>query len=158
MMAGREIFIGPFKDGATIEPSGLGLRVTPNDDGGQAFVITPGPDESVTVRTEAKDPVILQPAIPPVTLDDALLSMSTFLNGCDFRLCFEGRRTFLEFGCYGVHVNLVQGPTRLLMAWLQEGAGRRELLGIRLETFVAIQSRKPCSCCGGHLFKVDPDS
>lgn len=73
------------------------------------------------------EPVILRPAVPAVTLDDALLSMSTFPNGCDFRLRFEGKRIFLEWGCYGVHVNLVQGAQRALTEWLQE-AGPRPVL------------------------------
>lgn len=101
---------------------------------------------------------ILSPAAPAVTLDDALLSMSTFPNGCDFRLRFEGQRIFLEWGCYGVHVNLVQGPRRTLTEWLQ-AAGRndRELIPsqIQPETLVELKSRKPCLQCGGFRFREE---
>lgn len=100
------------------------------------------------------DPVILTPAIPAITLDDALLSMSTFPNGCDFRLRFEGRRVFLEYGCYGVHVNLTQGANRALMKWLDEApSGGREIVGATPETIMALKTRKPCQCCGGFTFK-----
>jgi hypothetical protein len=104
------------------------------------------------------EPVILRSAVPAITLDDALLSMSTFPNGCDFRLRFEGRRIFLEWGCYGVHVNLTQGANRALMEWLQSaGRGDRELLPdqIQPETLVELKSRKPCLQCGGFTFKVE---
>lgn len=102
------------------------------------------------------DVPILRSAVPAITLDDALLSMSTFPNGCDFRLRFEGRRIFLEWGCYGVHVNLVQGANRALTEWLQSvGRADRELLRsqIQPETLVELKSRKPCQQCGGFTFK-----
>lgn len=104
------------------------------------------------------EPVILRPAIPAITLDAALLSMETFPNGCDFRLRFEGKRIFLEWGCYGVHVNLVQGPRRALTLWLQEaGRGDRELIPAQIqpETLLELKKRKPCEQCGGFRFKEE---
>lgn len=98
---------------------------------------------------------VLREAQPAVTLDGALLSMSTFTNGCDFRLRFEGERTFLEYGCYGVHPNLLQGPRYLLSRWLGDGEnGMRELLDVSPETIAELKSRKPCAVCGGFLFKA----
>lgn len=100
------------------------------------------------------DPVVLIPATDAVTLDYALLSMSTFPNGCDFRLRFEGRRVFLEYGCYGVHVNLTQGANRALMKWLDEApSGGREIIGAMPETIMALKARKPCLQCGGFTFR-----
>lgn len=101
-------------------------------------------------------PIILREAQPAVTLDDALLSMTTFPNGCNFRLRIEGRRKFLEYGCYGVHPYLTQGAARLLMLWLNQGNdGRRELTDIVApETIMELMARPPCRVCGGLLFKV----
>lgn len=94
--------------------------------------------------------VVLQKAQDEITLDDALLAMSAFTNGCDFRLRFEGERTFLEFGCYGVHSNLAQGKTRLLMHWLERNS---ELTDVAPETVMELKRRKPCLVCGGFWFK-----
>lgn len=97
--------------------------------------------------------VILRPAFPAYTLDDALLSMSTFPNGCDYTLRFEGRRVFVEFGCYGVHRNLEQGDRRHLYNLLDENGGAMELLDVAPETLVELKSRKPCVVCGGFTHK-----
>ena len=97
--------------------------------------------------------VILREATPAITLDDALLCMSTFPNGCDYTLRFEGRRVFVEFGCYGVHRNLVQGASRLLYEALDENGGEMELLDVAPETIIELMKRKPCSRCGGFTHK-----
>jgi hypothetical protein len=101
--------------------------------------------------------VVLREAQDEVTLDDALMEMRTFGNGCDYRLRFEGDRVFLEYGCYGVHPNLQQGKARLLTEWLDgDGPGGwRELTGqVEPETLVLLKARKPCLRCGGFLFKA----
>jgi hypothetical protein len=95
-----------------------------------------------------------------MTLDEMLLDgIETFTNGCNFTLRFEGPRTFLEYGCYGVHLNLAQGAERELMQWLDgsgpRGRGKeRELVGVHPETVAKLKMRKPCQCCGGFLFKA----
>jgi hypothetical protein len=97
--------------------------------------------------------VILRDAMPAYTLDDALLSMSTFYNGCDYRLRFEGKRTFVEFGCYGVHRNLETGDRRRFMERIEENGGEIEFFDVKPETLVELKSRKPCARCGGFTFK-----
>lgn len=94
--------------------------------------------------------VILQ---SQVTLDDAVLAMSIFPNGCDFRLIMEGKQPFLEYGCYGAHTNLTQGKRRLLMNWL--GNEEKKALPISQETLAEILKREPCKRCGGTRFKHD---
>lgn len=99
---------------------------------------------------------VLQAAQTPVTLDDALLSMSTFYNGCDFKLRTEtDGKIFLTYGCYGVHRNLVTGANRLLMLWLEESGGERELLDVSPETILQLRARKPCARCGGFSYKIE---
>src|SRR5260221_295675 len=74
---------------------------------------------SVTVPSAPRaKSVVLQ---EEVTLEDALLGgMSTFPNGCNFRVLFDERgQPWLEYGCYGVLVNLTQGKERLLHHWLK---------------------------------------
>lgn len=85
--------------------------------------------------------------------DDILKAISTFGNGCDFTLRFEGSRVFLSYGCYGVHVNLVQGARRDLMLWLgTKNPGERELIGLHPRTVLELKQRKPCHECGGFTF------
>jgi hypothetical protein len=88
------------------------------------------------------------------TLDSCLLDgMETFPNGCNFRLVRKsGGATYLEYGCYGVHVNLVQGRQRLLMGWLEQNKdcdGRALLSNVKPETIRELRKRAPCDVCGG---------
>lgn len=89
------------------------------------------------------------------TLDSCLLgAMETFPNGCNFRLvCMRDGSTYLEYGCYGVHVNLVQGRERLLMQWLEANKGKDGLarLDVKRETIMELLRRHPCAVCGGSL-------
>lgn len=99
--------------------------------------------------------VVLQKAQNAITLDDALLAMSTFANGCDFRLRFVSENVYVEYGCYGVHPHLVREPKRLLMLWIDAGGpgGWRALIDVAPETIIELKSRKPCTVCGGFRFK-----
>lgn len=90
------------------------------------------------------------------SIDDALLSMSTFYNGCDFRLFFDGDKTYVEYGCYGCHINLVQGANRALMLWVDGGNGRRDVHEAKPETIIELKKRRPCKECGGFRFKMPP--
>lgn len=102
---------------------------------------------------------ILRPAMPAVTLDDALLSMSTFHNGCDFKLICKhengGKAYYLTWGCYGVHTNLAQGDKRLLMNWLKQAGDERKLEGVSPATIAELLSRLPCKECGGFEFQTE---
>ena len=82
---------------------------------------------------------------------DILKAFQTFYNGCNFTLRV-GERIEVEFGCYGVHVNLAQGAKRRLMEWLVDNNGRAELR-VLPETLNELISRKPCNRCGGFMFK-----
>lgn len=98
--------------------------------------------------------ITLREAQSAVALDDALLAMSTFHNGCDFRLRFVGDRIFVEPGCYLLS-NLIQGKRRILYDWMIEGGkSSRELTDIHPEIIMELKSRKPCLCCGGFRFKT----
>lgn len=101
--------------------------------------------------------VVLQRSSDEITLDDALLSMSTFPNGCDFRLRFDGDRVYVEYGCYGVHRNLAQGPKRLLMNWIDADGpgGWRVVNDVDPETILELKKRLPCPKCGGFQFKAE---
>ena len=87
------------------------------------------------------------------TLDSCLLgAMETFRNGCNFRLlCKQDGSTHLTYGCYGVHVNLVQGKERLLMNWLNSNMGKEGAARLQVEpkTIMELLSRRPCAVCGG---------
>jgi len=110
-------------------------------------------------------PIELRPAMSAVTLDDAVLGgIKTFRNGCNFRIKFDRHDAYLEYGCYGIHVNLMQGMERLLHDWyvvdLPEGydfapkfCRLPKLLPISEETKIEIMKRKPCECCGAPWFK-----
>lgn len=98
--------------------------------------------------------VILREAVPAYTLDDALLSIRTFPTGCDYTLRFESDRTFVLFGCFGVHRNLEQGDRRRFIEMIEANGGEMELLDVRPETLVELKSRKPCRGCGGFTFKL----
>jgi len=88
-----------------------------------------------------------------VTLADCLLSMSTFANGCDFTLIFKSDGSVnLDYGCYGLHVNLVQGKRRLLMNWLDRNPSGEIPPGCEKE-LAELKSRRPCALCGGFKFE-----
>ena|SRR5271157_2541470 len=102
-----------------------------------------------------------------VILDQACLDgIKTFPNGCNFRLVSWADNLFLEYGCCGVHRNLVQGAERLLMNYLEDRSNpfqkmadimfrRRDklrLLDISPETKIALLDRRPCAQCGGTRF------
>ena len=94
-----------------------------------------------------------------VTLDQALISgMETFRNGCNFRLRIDAEgEPWLEYGCYGVHLNLSQGTERLLMLFVGVGNDYRpKKLDIHPTTLNILLKRKPCDVCGGIRFKVKP--
>jgi hypothetical protein len=104
-----------------------------------------------------------------VTLDDAVLGgMRTFPNGCNFRVLFdESGQPWLEYGCYGVHINLTHGKERLLHQWfkgiLDDPRMKLKLmlkmmeprvpLEVRPETVLELKKREPCSVCGAPFFK-----
>lgn len=90
-----------------------------------------------------------------VTLNEALLSISTYRNGCDFRLKLDGDKTYLEYGCYCL-VNLLTDKRRLLHEYLREhGKGDipSVLINIAPEVRAELLKRKPCEVCDGFLFK-----
>ena len=96
---------------------------------------------------------------PRVTLDEAMLAaFETFRNGCNFRLRrMADGSNWLEYGCYGVHVNLSQGSERLLMQWVGVGDKYqpRQIDGlVKPETIVALMKREPCRECGGMQFQA----
>ena len=104
-----------------------------------------------------------------VTLDEAVLEgVRTFRNGCNFRILFdEHGKPWLESGCYGVHINLVQGKERLLFKWfdgiLNEPVVKLKLmtkmieprvpLDVSPETVYELKTREPCARCGAPWFK-----
>jgi hypothetical protein len=110
----------------------------------------------------------LKPAMPAVTLDAVLGGLETFRNGCNFRVKFDGHDAYLEYGCYGVHVNLMQGMERMLHDWYTAGLPDGydfapkfyhlpKLLPISEETKIALMKRKPCECCGAPWFNPHND-
>lgn len=105
--------------------------------------------------------VVLQ---PQRTLDEVVLgAFETFYNGCNWTLSFdEEGRAWIEMGCYGYHVNLIQGDEWLLHQWFHNQipaaqkhirANRRFLLPVSPETVRQLQQRKPCERCGGFKYK-----
>lgn len=87
------------------------------------------------------------------TLDQAVLGgMATFPNGCNFRLIIDRGEPYLEYGCYGVHINLCQGDERLLYNWFARHEAERVRLPIQPETQAQLMARKPCGVCGAPLF------
>lgn len=91
-----------------------------------------------------------------VTLDEAALSaIRTFDNGCSYNLVFDGDAVRVELGCYGVHTYLVRGKDRLFLNWFGRDNDDNEPKSISLstETICELKARKPCSQCGGFLFK-----
>lgn len=91
------------------------------------------------------------------TLDDVLrTSIRTFNNGCNFRLV-KGldENYYLEYGCYGVLVNLVTGDERLLMLWMKDYAETMKMLSgsVQPETIHFLLTQEPCKLCGGARFR-----
>jgi hypothetical protein len=90
------------------------------------------------------------------TLDDVILSsVKTFRNGCNYNLVKESDGLYyLVYGCYGVHVNLVTGDSRLLYNWfIKTGEDKRKLSGeVTPETIHHLLKQKPCGSCGGAKF------
>lgn len=95
-------------------------------------------------------------------LDTALKDFATFPNGCNFRLLSRngGEYHELDYGCYGVHVNLCRKGERYMMNML----GRRgengpvRLNNVNPEVIVELLARKPCEQCGGFLFETRKDA
>lgn len=96
-----------------------------------------------------------------ITLDEAALgAIKTFPNGCSYRLIVFPNKTLVEFGCYGVHVNLVQGSERLFLRWFYPGpypirGEYQKEIDISPETRQALLAREPCTLCGGNRF-IEP--
>jgi len=91
-------------------------------------------------------------------LDDVLKSaIRTFPNGCNFRLTKEANdKYYLEYGCYGVLVNLLTGDERLLYKWFISNNKEqiRKCLSdvVSYETILFLLKKETCSVCGGIRF------
>ena len=95
------------------------------------------------------------------TLDDVLQTgVRTFRKGCNYRLVKElNDKYYLEYGCYGVLINLVNGDERLLYKWFSEegNEGLRLLSGkVHPNTIAYLLRQRPCEVCGGAKFRVKP--
>lgn len=104
-----------------------------------------------------------------VTLDQAVLGgVKTFPNGCNFAVYFDERgQPWLDYGCYGVHINLCGGHERLLYQWfkgiLEEPVVKLKTmlkmidgkvpLDVSPETVYELKKRDPCERCGSPFFK-----
>jgi hypothetical protein len=103
------------------------------------------------------------------TLDDVVLgALQTFRNGCNFAVIFDRDKneTYLNYGCYGVHVNLCTGDEKLLYKWYEnkkndpsrkllvmlDMISDQVLLPISRETERELLKRIPCACCGSPFF------
>ena len=108
-------------------------------------------------------PIILRPALPAITLDEAVLEvLETFYNGCNYSILFEENGdAYLDWGCYGVYVNIAQGSKRLLLEWFCNGKYDDhkkylpKLLPISEEIKIELMKRKPCERCGAPFFKYN---
>lgn len=99
-----------------------------------------------------------------VTLDQAVLSASTFTNGCDWAFYFMPDGVYMGYGCYGVHINLLTGKKKLLYQWFKEHTwtegditDEKVRLPISPETRLELLKREPCKLCGQPFFKVPHD-
>ena len=94
------------------------------------------------------------------TLDQVIISgVKTFRNGCNYRLVKEiDDNYYLEYGCYGVMVNLVTGDEKLLYKWFSKAKNSIRLLSgsVTLDTIQHLLKQPPCSVCGGAKFRVKP--
>lgn len=92
--------------------------------------------------------------------DEAFLqAVKTFYNGCSYTLeVSSSTEVLIGWGCYGVHVNLVQGLAAQVCDWLEGEIGMQSDLRVRLpvspETIVQLLKRKPCSRCGMPFYRV----
>ena len=99
-----------------------------------------------------------------ITLDDAVLSASTFPNGCDWAFYFDSATgdVRMGYGCYGVLINLLTGKRKLLYKYFIENADEtptdlndhKVLLPISEETKAELKTREPCKICGQPYFKA----
>lgn len=90
-----------------------------------------------------------------VTLNEALLAMSTFRNGCDFKLRFDGEKVYLKYGCYCL-INLKTGKPKLLLKFIEEyGSAVEDEVEINPEynVLMELRKRKPCRHCGGFEYE-----
>lgn len=94
------------------------------------------------------------------TLDEVIKSsVKTFRNGCNYRLVKEiDDKYYLEYGCYGVLINLLNGDQKLLYNWYTiTGDNLRKLSGIvHPDTISYLLTQKPCEVCGGAKFRKKP--
>jgi hypothetical protein len=89
------------------------------------------------------------------TLDDVALSaFETFRNGCNYRLVVTNGVPEIEYGCYGVHVNLETGDHRLMLAWFRSQGEERCHFPISKPVLAELMKREPCKVCGGFLFSA----
>ena len=108
-----------------------------------------------------------------IDFDNVILSsIENFHNGCNFSITIMDNEAFIEYGCYGVHHNLVQGNKLLLDCWLKEKITQegKELikLPIKKNTIFGLSkgglyissvtgestgNRRPCAICNApYLF------
>ena len=94
------------------------------------------------------------------TLDEVIISsVRTFRNGCNYRLVKElDDKYYLEYGCYGVHINLVTGHELLLYKWFISKKNDLRLLSgvVSQETIAFLLAQEPCGVCGGARFRIKP--
>ncbi len=110
------------------------------------------------------------------TLDDVIQSsVRTFNNGCNYRLTKESDYLYyLEYGCYGVHTNLISGDDLLLYDWFKEKSKADPLIelikiaknlpeetpkarlsgNVSQNTIDFLLKQEPCKCCGGAKFYI----
>lgn len=92
--------------------------------------------------------------------DEAFLkAIETFYNGCSYTLeVVSSTEVLIGWGCYGVHVNLVQGASAHVCDWLIAQIGNQSDLRVRLpvrpETIVELLKREPCPRCGMPYFRA----
>lgn len=101
---------------------------------------------------------ILCPALEEITLADGILSRKKFLNGCNFRIQSIGGKKSIGPGCY-LLVNLIQGAEYYLWRWIKENRDEEGFAPLPDEpeihqAIVKIMGERPCSCCGGDIFKI----
>ena len=96
------------------------------------------------------------------TLDEVIVSaVEVFPNGCNYRLRKDANGSYwLEYGCFGVLVNLVTGDARLLYRWLSQGGREERRLDgeVQPETIKHLMTMEPCKLCGGARFELTADT
>jgi hypothetical protein len=93
-----------------------------------------------------------------VTLDGALLdNVRTYRNGCNWRLVKElDNNYYLEYGCDGVYINLIQGSAKMLYKWFitpNEMQMKNLTKVVQPETILELLKKEPCRVCGGTRFR-----